>query len=212
MATQLGLYNGALIELGEARLASLTETREGRYLLDAIYSDVLADCLSEGLWNFAMRSVKIDADTAISPDFGYNKVFDKPSDWVRTAAFTSDEFFNSPINDYVDEVGFWACEVDPIYVMYVSNGSGYGGDLTLFPPTYRRFVEVALADRICMGVTQNVTDKQRLERQTLPFARRNALNKDAMNEGAKFPRVSTWNRARMSGSRRERGKTSSLTG
>lgn len=212
MATQLGLYNGALLEIGETRLASLTESREARYELDAVYDNVLADCLSEGLWNFAIRSAKFTADSSITPNFGYSEIFSKPSDWVRTAALCSDDLFRSPINAYVDEVGFWAADVDPIYVMYVSNGSGYGGDLTLFPPTYRRFVEVALAERVCMAITQNAGDKQRLERQTLPFARRNALNKDAMNEGAKFPRMSSWNRARGGGGGRERGSISSLTG
>jgi hypothetical protein len=214
MATKITLYNSALVELGAERLATITEQRKSREELDAVYDDVLSDCLSAGLWNFAMRSVKLVADSTITPNFGFTEVFDKPDDWVRTAAFTSDEDFTNPIPDhgYRDEVGFWAATQSPIYLQYVSDDSSYGGDLTLFPPTYRRFVEIALADRICLSVTQNAQDKERLERLALPKAKRNALSKDAMNEGAKYRRRGSWNDSRHTDMRNDRGLRTPFTG
>ena len=210
--TELSLYKAAAVELGEERPATLTDGKVALELA-AVYADVKGDCLESGLWNFAIRSVKLEADSSIEPSFGFTEIFDKPSDWVRTAAFTANDNFDHPLpdHDYRDEVGFWAATQSPIYVQYVSNDAAYGENLALWPSSYRRFVEVALADRICMTITQNVNDKQALEGR-LFRAERYAKNKDAMNEGAKFRRRGSWNDARYSGSRRDRGNRNSFTG
>jgi len=212
MATELGLYTAVAVELGETRPASLTD---GKVALEtaAVYSDVLAECLEAALWNFATRSAKMEADASIEPNFGFTEIFDKPSDWVRTAAFTTDEDFQNPIPDhgYRDEVGFWAANQSPVYVAWVSNDASYGGNLTIWPASYRRYVEVALADRICMAITQNNQDKSDLEVR-LARAELKAKNKDAMNEGAKFRRRGSWNDVRSGGSRRDRGNRNSFTG
>ena len=109
-------------------------------------------------------------------------------------------------------IGYWYSDTYPIYVKYVSNSASYGLDLTLWPSAFTRYVVVALAHRIVNAITQNSADQERLEKLTLPRAKRDALNKDAMNEGSKFRRVSSWNAARRGGNNRERGNTSSFTG
>lgn len=196
MTTQLGLYNGALVELGAARLATLADTTKPRYELDAVYSDVVADCLEAGQWGFALRSVQLDADPAITPTFGLPYVFAKPTDWVRTIAISGDEQFAAPLLPYEDNVDFISAAVTPIYLQYVSNGVEYGLDLSNWPRTFSRFVEVALAERVVTAISQNQGDKDRLQRLTLPKARRDALNKDAMNRPTKFMPQGAWNTAR----------------
>jgi hypothetical protein len=84
MTTKLFIYNEALGHLGERQLASLNEPREPKRVLDSYWSDVVAYCLSQGLWKFAKRSVRIDNDAAVTPQFGFNYCFAIPSDWVRT--------------------------------------------------------------------------------------------------------------------------------
>lgn len=215
MAVKLDLYNAALIEIGEGTIASTSEARKPRYVIDAIYDEVLEDCLEAGDWNFAIREIKADADTAVTPAFGFTEVFAKPSDWVRTVGLSANENYWPPLADhqYNDAVGYWSANFTPIYIKYVSNGASYGLGLTIWPRSFTRFVEVALADRIVNAITQNASDKERLEKVTLPRAKRDALNKDSMNEGMKFHRVSTWNAARSGGmARRERGNPSSFTG
>lgn len=214
MATKLGLFNAALLEIGEARLASLTEAREARYVLDDCYDNVLADCLEAGQWNFAVRTVQLAADTGINPNFGHPEIFAKPSDWVRTVGLATDELLQCPLTDfdYKDEVGYWATNVTPIYVAYVSNDASFGLNLTAWPRGFTRFVEVALADRIVLRIAQNSGEKERLETVALPRAKRMALSRDAMNEGDKFRRRSTWNSARGGSGYRDRGSRSSLTG
>src|SRR3954463_2610542 len=163
MATQLGLYNGALLEMGAAPLSTLSDQTKARYTLDTVYSDVIADCLEEGSWNFALRAVELAADDAVSPAFGWSKVFAKPDDWVRTTMLSGSEDFSPPLLEYGEENGIWRANVDPIYVQYVSDGLYYGLDLAQWPRSFARLVEVALAERIVSAITQNGGDKERLE-------------------------------------------------
>ena len=140
MATKLGLMNAALIECGDRVLASETEAVESRRILDKVYDDVLAECLSAGEWNFAVRPVQVDADTGISPNFGKTEVFAKPSDWVRTFAVSGDENFAYPLTDYEDEVDRWVSNISPMYIKYVSNDASYGLLLTAWPRAFTRYV------------------------------------------------------------------------
>ena len=199
MATALGLYNDALMELGEATLSSLSEERKGRRVLDSIYDAVLAECLEAGSWNFAMRTVQLDADTGITPAFGYTEVFAKPTDWVRTIGISTDDRFGNSLNRYWDDVNYLSSDVTPIYFRYVSNNASWGLDLTKWPASFTRFVVVALADRGCMAITQSESRKDKLERYTLPAAKRRALARDAMNEPPGRIPPGTWVRSRSLG-------------
>ncbi len=196
MATKLGLYNGALLELGAAQLAATSDATKSRYVLDVVYSDVVADCLQQASWNFALRAVQLDYDSSITPSFGWTYVFAKPTDWMRTTMISGDEMFNLPLNDFGEENANFLANVTPIYVQYVSNGVDYGLDLTLWPRSFARYVEVALAERTCAAITQNQGDKDRLTFKVLPRAKRDAMNKDAMGEGTKWPPQGSWNNAR----------------
>jgi hypothetical protein len=125
--TRLQLYNQALRICGERRLASLTENREPRHLLDQVWAEGgVDDVLEQGQWNFAMRAVQIDSDPSVDPAFGLAYGFTKPTDWIRTAGFCSDERFSTPLLEYKDEAGYWYADITPIYVRYVSNDSGFG--------------------------------------------------------------------------------------
>lgn len=178
--TQTKLYNGALKILGETKLSSVSEAREPRYALDDVYDDALAFCLEQGQWWFARREVQIAAD-ATAPSFGFAFKFEKPSDWVRTMAISTDSLFSIPISDASDQPDWWYANTDPIYVAYVSNHASFGLDLTRWPPTFTRYVEHELAERICIQITQS---EQKYEKVVImrDKAKLDALNKDAMND------------------------------
>lgn len=155
-ATRLSLYNDALLLCGERALSNLSEDTEPRRLLDQLWSDQGVDmCLEEAQWEFAMRSVRIDYDTGITPDFGYHRAFDKPTDWILTSSVCMDEFFRVPLLRYVDEVGFWYSDLDTIYVRYVSNDSTYGMDLSKWPPSFKEFVASHFASRMILKITND---------------------------------------------------------
>src|SRR5258707_7643572 len=116
-ASQLALYNSALLLCGSRALVSLTENREPRYLLDTAWNDGAVDgCLEEGQWYFAMRTVQLDFDPAVQPTFGYRYAFDKPADWVLTAAVCEEQYFRVPLTRYFDQAGFWNAGLEPRYV------------------------------------------------------------------------------------------------
>jgi len=211
--TQLTLYNGALILLGERQLASLTENREPRFLLDYVWSQGIVDnCLARGQWYFAMKAAQIDYDTSVTPAFGYTRAFEKPTDWKLTSAVCQDEYLTQPLLKYLDETGYWYADLDTIYVKYVSNDSLYGGDYSVWPDQFREFVEAAMAERIVRALTNDddKTDKiKKLAKQRLTIAK----NECAMVGPTQFPAQGSWTRARQSRNRRtDGGSNGSLIG
>jgi hypothetical protein len=146
MPSKLTIYNGALSVLGERKLADLTENREPRYKLDDVWdNDLLRRVLQMGQWNFAKRTVELQASPSVTPAFGYQFGFDKPVDFVRTMAVCHDEYFNIPITRYADEASWWFCDQEVIYVAYVSDDEQWGGDFTLWPPNFTEMVEHYMA-------------------------------------------------------------------
>lgn len=213
MVTKLQLFNAALDELGETNVADTGEVIASGIALVERYDRVVADCLATGSWNFAMETIQADADTGVTPAFGFAKVFAKPSDWVNTVAISGDPYFSFPLTQYFDDANFWSADYTPIYVRYVSNDTGLGLDLTRWTPAFTRFVELALADRVCSRITQSDTLRERVEKR-LKDARTRALAEDALNEPQpKFPPPGSWTMSR-GGSRgsRERGNRSTLIG
>jgi len=201
LATKIGLYNAALREIGETKLSSLSEARGPRYTLDDVYDDALLYCLEQGQWNFAMRTVQIDSDDSIDPQFGYSFAFDKPSDWIRTCGISASETVHPPLLDYKDEGDYWHANVDPLYVQYVSSNASYGLDLTKWPATFTRFVELYLAARIAKPTADNESVLDRIKRD-LKIAKADALSKDAMNEAVRFAPSGSWILARGPGYRK----------
>lgn len=212
--TKLGLFNDALRLCKERKLASLTENREPRRLLDDAYGDgstvgSVRRCLELGQWTFAMRGAMVDYTPSIEPSFGYRYAFTQPEDMVNVAAVCSDEFFNSPLTQYVDERGYWYADLQTIYVKYVSNHASYGADLSLWPQTFGDLVSADLAREIVGGLTNG--DPDDVEKK---YAKRlkTALSKDAMRKPTAFPPTGSWVSARLGGGVRDRGSRSALIG
>lgn len=201
MASKLALYNRALRRLGERRLASLTEDRKPRHELDEIYADgFIKGLLEKAHWNFATRAIEQTYESDIEPEFGYLRVFTKPSDWVKTSAFCSDEYFLAPINAYADEAGYWHCDYDTIYVRYVSDDSEYGSDLGAWPEAFTHWAGVRLARLLAPSIARGKTSIADLEKEEARLLF-DAKTRDAANEGAKFTPLGSWARARFGGSR-----------
>jgi len=213
MTTKLEVWNNALGELGHNELADTGEPVESARRLTRAWAGVLEECVAAGSWNFAMETVQLDADTGVTPEFGYPKVFAKPSDWLRTISISEDPYFAQPLLHYYDDSNFWSADNTPIYVRYVSSDTGLGYDLSRWGSAFTRYVELELASQVCMRLTQKRDLKADIDKGR-DKARKTAKNQDAMNEGTKFPPPSSWTMARggRNGGRRERGSTGNLTG
>lgn len=212
MATKQEIYTGALYELGDRKVLT-SEATTARRVLDELYDRTVKYCLEEASWNFAMETVKLDADTGVEPAFGYSEVFAKPGDWLSTHGISTDEYFHNPLMEYYDDVNYWSADTSPIYVRYVSNDTGMGLDTSRWPESFTRYVELELAFRAAPRLVQD--KKKRIEIQQLrDKARVNAKNRDAMNEPQpKFKPAGAWTTSRqgaMSG--RDRGRRNQLIG
>lgn len=214
MATKLGLYSDALRLCGERKLASLSEDRKPRHLLDDAWGDGSTNgsvrrCLERGQWKHALRSIMLDYSPSIEPDFGYRYAFDQPEDMVKVAAVCSDEYFNSPLLAYADERHYWYADLDTIYVRYVSNDASYGADLSLWPQIFADLVAADLADQIVGDLTG--ADSQKVAKE-LEKRLRQAQSDDAMRGPTAFPPMGGWASARLGGGRGDRGSRSRLIG
>ena len=213
MTSKLAVINAALEDIGQRALADTGEAVEAARITTGRWDSVVTECLSAGSWNFAMETIKADADTGVTPAFGYPKVFAKPSDWVRTIGVSEDENFAFPLLHYYDDASFWSADSTPIYIRYVSDDTGLGLELTRWTPLFKRYVELELATRVCLKLTQDKNLKADLEKAR-DKARKTARNQDSMDEpNPKFPPASSWTLARGGRSRRgDRGSRGSLTG
>lgn len=198
MVDKLSLYNGAILLLGGKTLATLTEERKSRRILDAIWEDAIQHCLSQGYWNFAMRSVCVQHTPSIEPDFGYAYAFTKPEDFICLASMSLDEFFHTPLNDFADEQQYWFSHYTEMYVSYVSDHPDYGGSLANWSSSFTRYVELYLASRAAPSVTHEASMVERLE-QKMQRALQLAKNKDAMNQGTKHKPLGALASSRMQG-------------
>lgn len=220
--SRLKIYNGALLLCGEGALASLTENREPRRLLDSVWSDGgVRDCLEQGQWNFAMRTSKMTADTDIEPAFGYQNAFAKPTDWVNTSAVCQDPYFNSPLVQYADEISYWFADINPIYVKYVSDDVDFGMNLGAWPYSFTEFVKAYFASKIVLKLSSDTQRHQlilgtpgRPELGILGQNRLTAKNRDAMAKPPQRPAQGSWSRARQGGygTGRDGGNSGNLIG
>lgn len=199
MTTKLQFYNKALQLIGQRSLAALSENNRSRRELDLVWdSGAVQEVLEEGNWNYATRTVKLRASTSIEPEFGYQYAFLKPSDWVKTTSICYDEYFDSPISNYHDEVKYWFCTVDEIYVRYVSNDVSYGNNFADMPMAVQRYLELLLAVHISKSITQDNGLTETLKRD-LQRAKLNAFSQDGANQPAGKKPVGAWASARLNG-------------
>lgn len=197
---KLAIYNGALLRLGERRLASLTEARKPRRVLDDIWgsdNNAVRYILERGEWNFAIKAAESVYTPSVEPDFGFQRAHTKPDDFVRLAAISDEAYFVNSLgaHQYSDEVGYWFTDLDTLFVKYVSDASDYGLDSAAWPEAFRNALEAYLAERAAPAITNSEQRKQSAM-QDRKEALVEAKSGDAMNEGYKLLRGGTWSRAR----------------
>lgn len=193
-ADKLSCYNDALAALGERNLASLTENREPRRVLDQFWTPTVNYCLEQGFWKHAKRVVEMPALTSVIPQFGYNCAIALPNDFVRVYVASASPVLNPPLLDYKLEAGYIFSNVDPLYLDYISSDPSYGWNLGRWPSSFTQYVVARLA-RKAWKIAKSVSLFKELvseERKSKTIAKAN----DAMNDPPGFAPTSSWVRAR----------------
>ena len=216
---QLAIYNKALEILGERSLASLSENREPRRVLDQIWPDVVNYCLNEGYWKFALRTAEMLYDPSIQPPFGFQRGWALPGDWIRTCKVCVDEFLTVPLTMYAIEAGVFYSDWDYTFVQYVSNDATYGANLALWPEAFTMYAACYMASRACKRITQSEAEQVRLvgdngKKGLLHTLKTDALSKDAMELPTQFLPRGAWTTARsgFGTTRRDGGSRAALLG
>ncbi|WP_456389742.1 hypothetical protein [Profundibacter sp.] len=208
--TKLDIYNGALRRLGSRSLASLTENRKPRRVLDDIWGDddkVVRRALRKGSWNFAMRSSEIVYETSVAPDFGFKRAFIKPTDLLRLNTLAADEYMRSPLvhSQFIDEAGYWFSDYDTLYIGYVSSDGAYGFDDTIWPEEFKEYIALILAFDAVEAISNSKSKKQMILAE-MNGALKSARSLDSMSDGVKFPPAGSWLQSRGGYGRRERSR------
>lgn len=212
MAERLKIYNEALRLQNNIELANLSENREARRVLDGVWNDGLIDTVLEhGLWNHATRTVKLDNDASATLSFGYAYAFVEPTDYIRTAAISADEYLLVPLENYIHERGYWFADLDEIYLSYISNDAAWGGDLSIWPDSFTRYVGAYLA-HVTVGRLANSNSNVEKIQKEMEKRLLKAQNVDAMNQASPQKPLGSWSRARLRRSHADLGSRTRLTG
>ena len=192
MATKLRLYKAAARHCEQRQVTSLTETTVTRRALDDIYDDGFLDgILEDGDWEFAMRFVKIEENTSVEPSFGYQKAFDRPSDFVRLNMISADEYLQTPLRAYRINPDYFFADIDPLYLRYVSNDSSYGGDLSNWTQSVNEYAGYKLAKHLAVALNLPAGKIDRLDDRCMKSLK-NARTKDAILNPTKFRAEGRW--------------------
>lgn len=198
MTDKLSLYNLALSNLGQRRLASLADPVEPRRAIDDVYDQAVAYCLERKMWNFTYRAAIFEASSDVVPGFGFLHAFAMPNDWVRTHLISAAPTFNPPLLQMRQEAGWWFANVAQIYVQYNSNSPQYGMNLGAWPANFTDYVALRIATQSCTRIAGDA--KQLLGPQGLAAreekAYKIASSTSAMNDPIGFAPMSSWVRAR----------------
>lgn len=210
------VYQGALRLIGfrplqrfgdaavQARLASLmpqgedkgvgrplnTETVEltARRMLDEVWDNAVAHVIQHGLWNWAQRSVAIDAATDVEPSFGFSCAFEIPDDFVRVVQIAGNDLFFPALDDFLQEGGYLNASVNPLYLIYVSNDTDRGTDMNIWPRSVKKVLEAYLALELGPTILPQLFSSSVAQARltglgvTMKLALRDAKSKDAMDQ------------------------------
>jgi len=195
MSSKLSIYNTALGYCRQRKIADLSESSESRRIMDTYWTDVVAYCLEQGFWKFAMKTQQIYSNDGYTAPFGFTFQFDIPSDLAKLRSVSASDRFDPPLLDIRDEAGCWYADVEPIYVSFVSNANDYGNDISLWSVTFADYVASRLAAQAAprlTGAEQLVDGLEKREKA----ARIRAKANDAMNDPPGFAPTGRWVRSR----------------
>lgn len=194
--TRLTIYNGALAVIGGRRLVSSTENREERRALDDIWNrGGITTCLAAGLWNFARRGIQWNYDPDFTPPWGFQCAFNLPPDWVRWMAVCVDPYMSVPLLQYQDEGSYFFCDLQILWVAYVSKDPGWGLNFAMWPDNFQRYVEAYFAEQVAIRLTGSEATRKDAE-DTRDLALKKAKSTDAMNEATTMLPPGNWRQAR----------------
>lgn len=195
MADKLSIYNDALLICRERELSALTDNIQARRYLDSAWNnDLLKSILEDQDWNCFKKFVQSDYNTAITPDFGYKRAHDLPTDFGRIAGVYSDELGRFPMREHHVEEGVIYTELDVFYLDYVPDADSVLERISSWPGYFARNVAGQLAVQVAGPLNASV------DRREIVFEaserRLQAESNDAQMAPSKMKPPGSWTVAR----------------
>jgi hypothetical protein len=212
VTTKLKIWNDCLAELGQAAITATGEEGVAPAALWDVHDRTVIYCLEQGYWNFATKTASLATEGGTAM-YGYIYPYQKPAGWVRTILISANEDYWPPFEQYEDARNQINADISPLYMAYVSTEGVVSGAnaFTTWPETFSTYVSCELAKRICRRIGGASDEYDKIERRCKE-TKEDALSKDAMNEGVRFPPEGRWTMSRRGGRRGDRGRRGSLTG
>ena len=137
---KLGMYNLALLRLGEPALATLTDDRDARYALDAAYDlDAIQYCLERIKPKFATKTVALTGAATPTLTLAYTHTL--PADFITIVGVYSDTELDQPVSRYIQDGSTLLCDYGTVYLRYVCADTAVAN----FTPGFARVVALYLA-------------------------------------------------------------------
>lgn len=143
MATKLGIYNDALIRVGEDILDTITDDRDSRYALDTVYdTGAVRYCLKRVRPRFAVKTALL-TQSASSTAHTYSYAL--PSDFIDIVGVFADKDLTQPVTRYVQDGSAILTDSATVYLRYVWTNSTEAN----FSEEFARVVSYYLARETC---------------------------------------------------------------
>jgi hypothetical protein len=165
MATRIEIINRALTKLGSDRLMSEADDNAASRAVEAIYDGTLETLLRSYRWSFAIKRAQL-AQLTEEPVFGYQFMYQLPSDCIRIDVVTNDvhldwvdtqwESYRLPIPQYQVEGRKILTDMDTVYIRYGARMP----DPTTYDEAFTEAFACKLAVELCETIKQSTTKKQ----------------------------------------------------
>lgn len=137
------VYNDALLIMGLDEISSNTDDSNRKTKLDrAKDAGIVEQLLELTGWQFALTTKKLQYDPSLEPDWGYSRVFAKPTDLQRLDGLFTDEYMRVPLKAYHEEGDNYYCDWDEFYLGYMST------DFVVNPAQWPDFFRALVASRM----------------------------------------------------------------
>lgn len=164
MPSVITIVNLALLDVGSAKIGSLTEDSPEAAAANLVYDEALEYVLEAHDWDFATTRVQLAALSA-TPAFGYDHQYQLPADFVRLiGAWDNDDetgeldfrIAKGPSGGKVIET-----DADALYVKYVAKVT----DPNVMTPSFRKTLRYELAMPLAIKLHQSSTLADAMEKK-----------------------------------------------
>ena len=200
----LPIYNDAAQILGKPHFAGVSDSSVLKVMFDVARNARLVEAmLEETNWNWPTASAKLEQNSRIEPQWGYQHAHQKPEDLHRLDGIFRDEMMQTPLKLYQDEGLNIYTNCTEIYVKYIS--AIYLHNIAKWPAHFRRLVAARLAYDVRSDPRCGLDAQKRAEVKDEYQERRDAsLNIDTMQSPPIVISQGSWAGSRYRGMDRNR--------